>query len=166
MHEITTRRVGGADTTFLRELSWSLRAPVLGQAGVPPQVVEALVQQQYEAQLHGYTSTFGADGHQVILVDGTPAGRIWTAESDGSVHVLDISLLPSKQGLGIGTTILRRLLSEASRQHRSVSLRVARENGDALRWYLRLGFVVVETLALDHRLEFDPAPEDSTEADR
>jgi hypothetical protein len=71
---------------------------------------------QFEAQRSDYRARYGEAGHSIVLIDGAPAGRLWTAKGFGSVHVV----------ASVG---------------RSVSLSVLRDNLGAVRPYLGLGFV-------------------------
>ena len=62
---------------------------------------------------------------------------------DGETPKLGNALLPEHRGRGVGTALLERLLSEAGRQFRAVSLSVS-SNNPAVRLYERFGFVTVD----------------------
>ena len=65
------------------------------------------------------------------LVDWGPA----------EVHLVDIALLPTWTGRGIGSALVRDLVEHARASNRAVVLEVARDNHRALALYRRLGFV-------------------------
>jgi ribosomal protein S18 acetylase RimI-like enzyme len=76
---------------------------------------------------------------QVVLVEGQPAGRLYFDRREDEVRVVDVSLLPEFQRRGIGTALLRGVISEADAAGRPVRIHVERFN-PALRLYDRLGF--------------------------
>jgi predicted GNAT family acetyltransferase len=51
-----------------------------------------------------------------------------------------IQIVPDYQGQGIGTSIIKTILQEASERAVPVELRVNKDNPDAERLYARLGF--------------------------
>jgi GNAT superfamily N-acetyltransferase len=120
------------DRPFLLRVFASTRAAEL------PSLSEALVALQFDLQDRSYRQNHPAASFDVILVDGEPAGRLYVDRSSGSIHVIEISLLPEHRGHGIGAHLLRSLLREG----RPVTLNVLR-GSDALRLYERLGFEIV-----------------------
>ncbi len=76
------------------------------------------------------------------MAGGQTAGRLWLDESENSVRVIDLALLPEQQGRGIGTHVLRSVIRRAGEAGRPVCLTVARTNERAFGLYRRLGFVV------------------------
>ena len=95
---------------------------------------------QVAAQERHYRTHHPASEHSVVLVDGTPVGRLWVAREESAIHLLDITLLPEHRGHGLGTTLIRGLLDEASATGLPVRLHVAVVNpAEAL--YRRLGFI-------------------------
>ena len=87
--------------------------------------------------------------------DGAPVGAAWLRRWSGSrrgygfvdlvTPELSMSLLPGYRGLGLGTMLLRRLLSTAQERFAAVSLSVSTSN-PARRLYEREGFVPVGDL--------------------
>src|SRR5712671_5701863 len=63
------------------------------------------------------------------------------------------------RNVGIGSAIMRALMQEAGRTQTPLRLHVASSNDAAMRLYVRLGFVPVETSAAHTELEWRaPAP--------
>lgn len=62
----------------------------------------------------------------------------------GQVELAGIQLLPGEQSRGIGTRIIRDLLTEAADAGLAMTLSVEKDNPRAKALYLQLGFVVSE----------------------
>jgi ribosomal protein S18 acetylase RimI-like enzyme len=88
-------------------------------------------------------------------LDGRPAGRIWVARSADEIRIVDLALLPSARGGGVGTHLFQELIAEAAEASLPLRLSVRKNNHAALRLYERLGFVVVGDddvyLQIEHR---------------
>jgi ribosomal protein S18 acetylase RimI-like enzyme len=78
----------------------------------------------------------------VILSDDHPAGRLYVARWREEIRIVDIALLSEHRGMGIGTQLLRDLISESEDSGKPLSIHVERFN-PALRLYERLGFRAV-----------------------
>ena len=80
----------------------------------------------------------------VIMIDDQPAGKFsYRYEADGiTIFLAEIEILPEFQGKGLGTTLIRTLIDEASAKHSTVRLQVLKANPDARRLYERLGFKI------------------------
>ena len=103
----------------------------------------AFVEQQFEAQDSDYRRTRRDATFEVIEVDGRPAGRLYLERSEGTIHVIDIALLPGFRGRGVGGRLLSDLAAEADASGRKLAIHVERFN-PARRLYERLGFQEVE----------------------
>lgn len=101
--------------------------------------------------MHG-SDGVGGDLGFVAEDDGVPVGaawlRCWKEERrgygyvDGPIPELSMSLLPSYRGRGIGTMLLRTLLSAAEGRYNAVNLSVS-ESNPARRLYEHEGFVAL-----------------------
>jgi adenylate kinase family enzyme/GNAT superfamily N-acetyltransferase len=76
---------------------------------------------------------------RVIRRDGADVGWVQSRSEDGSVFIAQLFVEGPLQGRGIGTAIVRRIIADAGRAARSVTLGVVKTN-PALRLYRRLGF--------------------------
>jgi ribosomal protein S18 acetylase RimI-like enzyme len=117
---------------------------------------DAFLRSQFDAQDAWYREHYAAASFDVILIDGEPAGRLYVLRRDAEIRVVDIALLPEHRGIGIGTTLLRDLLTEADAAGKSVTIHVERFN-PALRLYERLGFSIAEDRGVYLFLERLPA---------
>jgi ribosomal protein S18 acetylase RimI-like enzyme len=116
---------------------------------------EAFLRMQFEAQRRHYTTYYPAAAHDVVLVDGEPAGRLYVDRGEQEICVVDIALLPEYRGRGIGADLLTPILDEADAAGKTVSIHVEHSNR-ARRLYERLGFVEVADQGVYALLERTP----------
>lgn len=154
--DVQLRGVVPADRAFLRAVYGSTRWDELEPTGWSAAEKEAFLDQQFEAQDLHYSKNYQGTTFSVIVVDGVPAGRLYVARWPGEIRIVDIALLPSARGRGVGTSLLRELIEEAAAGGKRVSIHVEREN-PALRLYERLGFSRVEERGPYYLMEL-PSP--------
>jgi ribosomal protein S18 acetylase RimI-like enzyme len=160
-HILSLRPVAPEDDAFLFELYASTRQDI-ASLGLGATQLEALLRVQWMAQRHSHAVRYPHAEHQLVLVNGRPAGRLWVALGPEELRVVDVSLLPAHRGLGLGTALLRSLQEEAAAAGKPLRLSVAWDN-PARRLYVRLGFTPVDGAATDAAepylaLEWRPAP--------
>ncbi len=138
---VSTRPVDlPADYELLASVYRSTRQPELELLGWAEPEVAAFVNFQFEAQSRHYAAYYPRAGHSVVLVDGHAAGRLVVEHSETAVLIVDIALLPSFRGAGVGKAVVGRLTEEADRRGVPVTCHVEAGN-PALRFWRRLGFV-------------------------
>lgn len=103
----------------------------------------AFLSQQFEAQDAYYREHYTGTTYEVVLVDGQPAGRYYVARWSDEIRLMDITLLPSYRGNGIGTRLLEDLIAEADASGRKLSVHVEKFNRARV-LYERLGFAEAE----------------------
>jgi len=154
--KVTLRPVTREDDQFLLQVYGSTRADELGQVEWEEGQKESFVRWQFDMQRREYDARFPDARHQLILIEGEPAGRIWTGEDEGQIRLLDIALLPEFQRRGVGTRLLKDLMKEAEGARKLLRHMVFVLNNDAHRFYERLGFVVIEDLGAYKHMEYRP----------
>lgn len=88
----------------------------------------------------------------VITSGGVDVGAVYLGERDGDTWVELVEVLPDRQGEGIGTAVLRRVVRASGESGRGTRLQVHRVNVRAGRLYEREGFIVVGGTATHHLL--------------
>jgi ribosomal protein S18 acetylase RimI-like enzyme len=78
---------------------------------------------------------------QIVVVDGVDIGVLTLEERQDEVILGQIYILPAYQNRGIGTRLIRSVVSDAFARQLPVALRVLKSNPAARRLYQRLGFV-------------------------
>lgn len=149
------------DRASLLAVYASTRTDELALTGWPPAQCQAFITMQFDAQWRHYSQHHPQALCQLIVADGAAAGtclgRLWVDRGADRLHVLDISLLPTARGQGIGSTLLRQLMAEA--QQRGVALTISVEvHNPARRLYARLGFQPRgEPQGIHQRMAWQPA---------
>jgi ribosomal protein S18 acetylase RimI-like enzyme len=137
--QITLRPATEADDDFIFNCYASTRAQELAQVPWTAEQKESFIRMQYTAQKNHYAAEAPRATHDVIYVDATPVGRIYLDRRDDALHILDITVLPQHRNQGTGRLLLRRLLEEAGKLGKPVTIYVESFN-PSLRLFERLGF--------------------------
>jgi len=151
---LTLRPVTSADDQFLLSVYHSTRADELSQAEWQEGQEQQFVKWQFDLQRREYDTRFPDADYFMILIDDSPAGRIWIGRDAEQIRLLDIALRPEFQNRGAGTLLLRRLIDEARQVGKPLRHMVFVLNNDAHRFYERLGFVVIEDLGAYKHMEW------------
>jgi ribosomal protein S18 acetylase RimI-like enzyme len=151
---VTLRSVTAADDEFLLKVYASTREAELAQAPWTEEQKEQFLRWQFGLQRKEYDARFPDAKYDVIVVDGTPAGRIWVGSDDQQTRLLDIGILPEFQNRGVGTALVSRLIEQTKQEGKLLRHMVFVLNDDALRFYERLGFVVIEDLDAYKHMEW------------
>jgi ribosomal protein S18 acetylase RimI-like enzyme len=135
------RLAAPADEPFLRHLHKGTRAADFAAAGLPPAMLDTLLEQQYRAQAAGYAAQFPDARSLIILHRDEPVGRVLLAAGERRWHVIDIALQPASRDRGIGSAIIEAIARAATDAGaRELTLSVLFSNEAARRLYARLGF--------------------------
>jgi ribosomal protein S18 acetylase RimI-like enzyme len=140
------------DDSFLLELYRSTRED-LTQLGWPEEARQQLCELQWLAQRAGYATTHPEAMDQLVEVDHRPVGRILVDAGTGDRYVVDLALLPTHRGQGLGRALLEEVQLEAARD--GVGVRLSVEDGNPARsLYERLGFVAISSHGLHTELRW------------
>lgn len=153
---LTYRPVAEGDLPFLKRVYRSTREDELQLTGWDEAFKETFIDQQFTAQHQYYREAYHDASFQLILLDGKEAGRLYVWESDRQIRIVDIALLPEFRNQGIGTTILRGLITKADTSGRILSIHVEAYN-PALNLYKRLGFIQKDQTGIYFYMERPPS---------
>lgn len=137
--QVTLRPVEPADDTFLLSVYASTRTDELKQVPWSAEQKEAFVRMQFAAQKQHYAAEHPEARHDIILLDGTPAGRLYLERKADEFHIMDVTVLPQYRNQGAGGVVVRRLLDEAGPLGKPVTIFVETFN-PSLRFFEKLGF--------------------------
>lgn len=157
MIAVSRRPAVAEDEAFLFELFRAVRSPAFAVASMPAAQLDLLMRIQYAAQNQAYRAEYPDADHQLVLVDGNAAGRIWISRAPAEQTLVDIALLPAFQNRGIGAHLLREAIAEAGRAGVPLRCSVALNNVGSLRFHQRLGFKIVSQDEVYAQLSFEPA---------
>jgi ribosomal protein S18 acetylase RimI-like enzyme len=153
---LSLRPATAADRDFLAALYASTREEELAAAPFTAEERAAFLDQQFEAQALHYERNYRDTSHDVVLVDGEPAGRLIVGRWPEEVRIVDIALLPERRGRGIGERLLRSVIAEAEQRGVRATVHVEPLN-PAIRLYERLGFVAAGEEGIHLLMERRPA---------
>ncbi|MEM5276878.1 GNAT family N-acetyltransferase [Cupriavidus taiwanensis] len=152
---IALRPVADSDETFLACLYASTREAELRRTGWSEAQRAAFLAMQFNAQQRAYRACPDAE-FLLMLRHGEPIGRLYLQHNAGSLHVIDLSLLPGHQNRGIGSGVLAAVLALAANAGKTADLHVERHNR-AQALYRRLGFRTVQDHGFYRRMVWDGA---------
>jgi ribosomal protein S18 acetylase RimI-like enzyme len=133
------RAATDADEAFLRGVYAAARAEEVATFGWQPAAVHAFLTIQFDAQRRHLRAVHPDSVDAIVVVDGEPAGRLWTDHGPDAVTVIDLALLAHHRGAGTGGRLLRDVQADAAARGVPVHLSVLRTNR-ARHLYERLGF--------------------------
>ena len=86
-----------------------------------------------------FNQHFSTSDHSVVVVDGVDVGFVCVIRREDCLYLAKVALLPTYQGKGLGTELVRAVLDQARRLGLPVRLQVLKANR-ARALYERLGF--------------------------
>jgi ribosomal protein S18 acetylase RimI-like enzyme len=152
---VTLRPVVADDENLLLELYASTRMLELAATGWDPAQQEAFVRMQFSAQREYYATRYPQGEHQIIILEGQPVGRLYTAETEDEIRILDVTVLPARRSAGIGSRLIEDLLARAQKAIKPVRIYVETYNR-SLGLFERMGFTKIEEDGLNVLLEWRP----------
>ena len=153
---VTLRPIKADDMEFLYRVYASTREEELSALPWNGDEKEAFLRMQFDAQHQHYQHHLSDAEFYVILVDETPAGRLYLDHRSDEIRIVDIALLPEHRGQGIGSGLLKEVLVEGERANLPVRIYVERSNR-ALRLYQRLGFRQIGDQGVYYLMEWQPS---------
>jgi len=143
------------DNLFIETVYRSTREEELKLTNWNEEQKNAFIIMQSMAQLSDYKIKFPGAAFRVVMYGKQDAGRFYTWENEHEIRLIDISLLPSFRGKGIGSSLLGALIKRANASRKTISLHVDPVN-PALHLYLRMGFIHVRNNGLHLYMERKP----------
>ena len=116
---------------------------------------EWFVRMQFQAQHAWYQEHYGDAQFDLVLMDGVSVGRLYVHRRPAEIRLVDISLIPELRGKGVGSALLRELMTEAEAAGKPLTIHVEKYN-PAMRLYLRLGFKPIEDRGPYDLMEWKP----------
>lgn len=80
----------------------------------------------------------------VIEYDNVQVGRLRIVRPGNEIHIAGIQVHPKYQGKGIGSQVIRAMMKDAKEKKWPLTLEVEKDNPDAKRLYIKLGFEVTK----------------------
>lgn len=144
-----------SDAAFLAALYHSTRDDL--QLIADRDLSETLIEMQQQAQTEGYGESWPDALHFIVGLQQDPIGRLIVDFSRGTVHIVDISLIPQARGYGHGATLINAMQMAAEKVGAPVTLSVHQQNIAVQRMYQRLGFTPAQYSDSHILLSWQPA---------
>lgn len=166
---LSTRPVGPGDEAFMLETYASSRRDETALMNWSAEQLDGFLRMQFQAQRADYERRFPESAHEIILHQGRPAGRLWTARIQGELRLLDIVLLEPYRRQGLATALIRRLQCQAAELGLALRLAVWKAHEHVIRFYQRLDFVPAGDMGIYLQMEWQPPehadgrPDETTE---
>ena len=113
--------VSHSDYPLLFEIYVSSRAEEMKLAPWTDEQKHAFLESQFEAQDNHYHSIYPNASYDLIKLEDQTAGRLYQAELDDEIRILDITVLPQFQNRGIGTFLLSEISATLAKTNKSRS---------------------------------------------
>jgi len=150
---LTLRAQSSEDRKFLFALYASTRAVEMEQLDWSAQQKDEFLAMQFRAQTLHYDEYYPDAQLTIIELDAAPIGRLYVDRREREIEIIDIALVPSMRGRGIGKRLLAELLDEGRATARRVRIYVEHFN-PARGLYDRLGFRQIGTNGVYHEMEY------------
>lgn len=151
---VTLRPVAESDEAFLLKAYASARADELAQVPWSEAQREAFLKMQFDAQQLHYRTHNPNATHHIILLDTRAIGRLYVARREQEIRILDLTILPEYRNRGIGTLLIKDLMTEASSATKPLTIYVENYN-PSYKLFKRLGFnKTEEDDGVNHLLEW------------
>jgi ribosomal protein S18 acetylase RimI-like enzyme len=159
---ISLRPIVDADLPFLSDLYASTRWGELAQVPWSEADKRAFLHQQHTLQHRHYQMHYAGAEFLVVQRNASSIGRIYLHRSPGELRLMDIALLQSERGRGLGGILMGELVNDADVAQLPITLHVERDN-PARRLYVRHHFELEEDGEVYQKLRREPRPLASVE---
>jgi ribosomal protein S18 acetylase RimI-like enzyme len=109
-----------------------------------------------EYQIKDFESNFILENFRIILVEGKDIGFVQIIEKSLNINITEIHIISEYQGYGIGSSIVNRIIEQASNNMKTVTIGCFIDNFRAKDLYERLGFEVIKVTDTHYEMKYQP----------
>lgn len=146
------RQATPEDESFLLDLYASTRSEELEGLGWDDNQKRTFISMQFLARERSYPRV----DNRIVLLNGRAIGRLLVDRRETEITLTDIALLTEYRNAGIGTRLIKDLMSEAASTGKPILLHVV-ASSPAVRLYERLGFYKSGADAAYLEMKWEPA---------
>ena len=154
--EISFRPIRDNDLSFLNALYASTREEEMKMVPWTKQQKSDFLTSQFDAQHKFYQEQFPNAELNLILFQERIIGRLYLDYREEEIRIVDIAIIPTARRSGIGTQLLKDVISTAAMSKKAVRIHVEKNN-PALSLYQRLDFNAVEDQGVYQLMEWRPS---------
>jgi ribosomal protein S18 acetylase RimI-like enzyme len=151
--DIRLSKRGKDHEEFVLALFASHKLLELGAQNWPKAMQKQISEMQFNAFEVSIKKEYPGAHDSLISVDSELAGRIIVNETEDNIRIINLSLLPAFRNKGIGTKLIKDVISEASIKKKPVYFDVDKHN-PAISLYIRLGFNVVKDNEVSYTMAY------------
>lgn len=153
--QFTLQKICESDTAFLEQLYASTREEEMRIVPWTDKEKKDFLAFQFNAQHTYYQEQFKGADFNLVFHDNQPIGRLYTEKRADEIRIIDIALLPTHRGNGIGKSLMDSVLHEAKKESLPVRIHVEQHN-PAMHLYERLGFKKTGDTGVYFLMEWKP----------
>jgi ribosomal protein S18 acetylase RimI-like enzyme len=142
-----------SDSEFFAELFGEIKNSELLLDNLPEPIKHQLLWMQFSSFDRQMNMEYPENIDYLITCHSEKAGRLLLHKDENSIRVLNISLRNNFRNRGIGSSLLKDIIGEANKTHKSIHLEVDKIN-PAMNLYSRLGFKVVHENELKYFMKY------------
>ncbi len=154
---INFRPITDNDLDFLCELYADTRADEMTLSGWEQTEIDKFLNMQFNIQHKQYMDNYKKAQFEIVLYNKVPAGRLYVDRRKKEIRIIDIALLRQFQRQGIGSRIMKNLITETDDKQVPIGLHVE-YNNPAMGLYERLGFKKCELIGIYYFMKRNPSP--------
>jgi GNAT superfamily N-acetyltransferase len=155
MMSVTLRPVCPEDEIFLQEVYGCTREQEMALVPWDETQKDAFIKMQFAAQQRDYSSRFPEARHSIIVVDDVSVGRLYVAEIEDAIKILDITVLPSHRSRGVGSFLIKELCAAATAARKPLRIYVDGFS-PSLRFFERAGFSRIGESGFSQLMQWSP----------
>ncbi|MEP6900142.1 MAG: GNAT family N-acetyltransferase [Actinomycetota bacterium] len=116
------------DEPFLIALYSSTRSDELALVSWDNAEKHTFLLHQFHAQQQHYFSKYPNASYQIIKLNDISIGRLYVAEVEDEIKILDLTILAEYRGQTFGTQLIKEILAEAGKKNKSVEIYIENFN--------------------------------------
>lgn len=151
------------DREFLRAVFISTRIDEFSRSGWGEAEILALLASQFDMQDSYYRRHYPGARFDIVTKANVAVGRLYHHTGADELRIIDIALLPAFRGAGIGSQIMRAMVTQAAKNGLTATLYVETVN-PVKAFYQRLGFIETGKNGIYERMCRKAAPFDGEPA--
>lgn len=107
-----------------------------------------------EYQTKDFKSDFILEYFRIITAEGKDIGFVQIIEKPLNINIAEIHIISNYQGHGIGSNIINRIIEQASKKMKTVTIGCFIDNFRAKNLYERLGFEVIKVTDTHYEMRY------------
>lgn len=138
--DVSLKPITTADTEFVFRVYASTREEEMALTDWSDSEIEKFLRSQFLAQQNHFKFYYPKARYDIVLLHNEPVGYMYVDRGPKWILGIDVAMLPQYRNKGVGSILIRDLLSEAEQKGVPFEIQVLKHNTAALRLYERLGF--------------------------